>query len=325
MLADAMNFFGPSSFGRKDSRMQQTKPTLRARAVIAGVMGCAAGLYCWLLLSHLRLGAADFQWAIAAARSIVKGQNPYGLSAEFYPVPAALFGLPFLAVRQEIAGAIFYGASTGLLAFGLTRSGYNRLLIFLAFPYWAGLVTAQWAPLLMSAAFFPLAMMAVLAKPQIGIPLFLTYPSKKGAMTCIALFALSVAIMPRWLRDWALKIRHFGDFYPILIFPGPLLLLALLRFRDKDARLLLITAFMPQRWFYDAFILWLVPKSRREILFTVAVSWGAGVWRWYHQPHSLHEIGLWTVLFLYLPMLAVVLARSFSGKKAAVTPAEVDA
>jgi len=38
-------------------------------------------------------------------------------------------------------------------------------------------------------------------------------------------------------------------------------------------------------------------------------SWGAGIWRWYHIPHSFTEVGRWTVLFIYLPMLAVVLLR----------------
>jgi uncharacterized membrane protein YfhO len=121
--------------------------------------------------------------------------------------------------------------------------------------------------------------------------------------------------MPNWPKLWMHKIGHYDVFYPILIFPGPLLLLSLSRFRDKDARLLLITACMPQRWFYDAFILWLIPKSRREVLFTAAISWGAGILRWYHQPHSMHQIGLWTDLFIYLPMLVVVLARSFSEKR----------
>lgn len=295
--------------------MPERKPTLRARVAIAAAIGCAAGLYCWILFSRFQLGAADFQWAIAAARAGVHGQNPYKLPAEFYPLTAAIFGLPFLKVPAETAAAIFYGCSTGLLAFGLTQNGYHRLLIFLAFPYWACLLTAQWAPLLMSSAFFPIAMASALAKPQIGIPLFLTYPSRKGAIACIALFVLSLVLMPSWPRDWLLKIRHFGDFYPILIFPGPLLLLAMLRFRDEDARLLLITACMPQRWFYDAFILWLIPKSRREILFTVAISWCPGVLRWYHAPHSFHQAGLWAVLFLYLPILAILLARSVKEKR----------
>jgi len=87
--------------------------------------------------------------------------------------------------------------------------------------------------------------------------------------------------------------------------------LALWRYRDKDAWFLVLTAMMPQRWFFDTFILWLIPKSRREILFTAGLSWGAGVWRWYHIPHSFTEVGRVTVLFIYLPMLAVVLFRQF--------------
>jgi len=66
---------------------------------------------------------------------------------------------------------------------------------------------------------------------------------------------------------------------------------------------------MPQRWFFDSFVLWLIPQSRREIVWTVFVSWGAGIWRWYHTPHSFTEVGRWTVIFIYLPMLVVVLWR----------------
>jgi len=75
---------------------------------------------------------------------------------------------------------------------------------------------------------------------------------------------------------------------------------------------------MPQRWFFDSLILWLIPKSRREILATVFFSWGAGIWRWYYFPHSFTEVGRWAVIFLYLPMLAIVLFRS------AAAPATTD-
>jgi hypothetical protein len=73
---------------------------------------------------------------------------------------------------------------------------------------------------------------------------------------------------------------------------------------------LFLAACMPQRWFFDSFILWLIPKSRREILATVFFIWGAGLWRWYHIPHSFNEVGRWAVIFLYQPMLAVVLWRT---------------
>jgi len=70
-----------------------------------------------------------------------------------------------------------------------------------------------------------------------------------------------------------------------------------------------LAAIMPQRWFFDAFILWLIPKTRREILFTAFFSWGAGIWRWYQYPHSFSQVGRWAVLVIYLPMFVVVLAR----------------
>jgi len=66
---------------------------------------------------------------------------------------------------------------------------------------------------------------------------------------------------------------------------------------------------MPQRWFFDSFILWLIPKSRREIIVTVFFSWCAGLWRWYHPPHSFVEVARLVVIFTYLPMLGIVLMR----------------
>jgi hypothetical protein len=110
---------------------------------------------------------------------------------------------------------------------------------------------------------------------------------------------------------------HYEHFVPLLVLPGPLLLLALLRYRDRDGILLLLAACTPQRWFFDSFILWLIPKSRREILATVFFSWGAGIWRWYQVPHSFTEVGRWAVIFLYLPMLAVVLLRRYRNPASA--------
>jgi hypothetical protein len=71
---------------------------------------------------------------------------------------------------------------------------------------------------------------------------------------------------------------------------------------------------MPQRWFYDMLILWLIPKSRRELVWTVFVSWGAGIWRWYHIPHSFTEVGRVAVMTMYLPMLVVVLVRGLRAQ-----------
>ena len=289
--------------------------SMRMRVLVSLSIGIGSGLYCWFILAHLHLGAADFGSAIRAARALLSHRNPYTTGLQLYPLPAALFGVPFVALRAEVAGSIFYGISSALLAFGLTRSGYRRLFVFLAYPYWAGLMTAQWSPLLMAAAFFPLAMFSALAKPQIGLPMLLSHPSKKGLAACFLALGLSFILMPGWPKYWLAQLSHYDHFFPILIFPGFLLVLALLRYRDPDSLLLFFMACTPQRWFYDAFVLWLLPKSRREILSTVIISWAAGIWRWYHAPRTFHEVGLWSVMFLYLPMLVVILLRVRNEKK----------
>jgi hypothetical protein len=208
-----------------------------------------------------------------------------------------------------VAAGLFWGISSSLLAFGITRQGYTHLLIFLAYPYWAGLLAVQWSPLIAASGFFPLVLPAIMAKPQVGLPVFLTRLSWRGLLACIVVGLASLVVKPNWPLLWFRQTSNYDHFIPILVLPGVLLALALLRFTNRDALLLFFSAVMPQRWFFDSFILWLIPQSRREIIWTVFFSWGAGVWRWYHIPSSFTQVGRYTVIFLYLPMLAVVLLR----------------
>ena len=287
-------------------------PALRTRLLISVGMGIGSGIFCWFLMTRLGIGAGDFNWAILAARDLLAGHNPYARPAQFYPLPAALFGLPLVAMKPEIAAGVFYGASSALLAFGVTRHGYHRLLIFLAYPYWAGILTAQWVPLIMASTFFPLLFPATLAKPQIGLPVALTHITRRGVAVGLGVALLSFLVMPGWIPPWLAQIRGYSRFIPLLVFPGPILAAALLRYRDRDAWLLFLAACMPQRWFYDPFSLWLIPKTRRSIVFTAGLSWVPGIWRWYHTPLTFVEVGRWTVLWFYLPRLVVLLLRRTS-------------
>lgn len=282
---------------------------MRWRIAVSAVIGLASGTFCWFLMKHFHQDAADFRWALHLADRLLARQNPYDTPFEQYPLTAGLFALPFLRLQPEVAAGLFWGISSFLLAFGLTRNGYARLLIFLAYPYWAGILTVQWSPVIAASAFFPLLLPLTMAKPQVGLPVFLTRLSRTGIAACVGVGVLSLAVLPRWPLLWLRQAGNYQHFFPLLVLPGPLLALALLRFRDRDAWLLFLSAIMPQRWFFDSFILWLIPRSRREIAWTVFFSWGAGIWRWYHIPHSFTEVGRWTVIFLYLPMLVVVLLR----------------
>jgi len=292
---------------------------MRKRITVAVAIGLATGTFCWFVLQHFHQKAGDFHWALHLAERLVARQNPYDTPLEQYPLPAALPALPLLRVPPEVAGGMFYGISSMLLAFGLTRETYSRLRVFLAYPYWAGVLTAQWPALIAASAFFPMLLPATLMKPQVGLPVFLTRLSRRGLLACIFVVAVSFAVLPQWPLLWLRQTHYYEYFIPLLVLPGPLLLLALLRYRDRDAWLLLLAALMPQRWFFDSFTLWLIPRTRREILFTAAFSWGAGIWRWYYQPATFNQVGRLAVIFLYLPMLAVVLFR-----EAAASPVTTD-
>jgi hypothetical protein len=265
---------------------------------------------------RLHQGAADFTWAIRAAQRLLARKNPYDTPFEQYPLTAALFALPLVRLRPEMAAGLFYGISSALLAFGITQRTYTRLLVFFAYPYWAGMLTAQWAPLIAASAFFPILLPVTLAKPQIGAPVALTHLSQRGVVACLVFFLLTLIVLPAWPILWIHQLSYYEHFVPLLVLPGPLLIITLWRYRDRDSWLLLLAALMPQRWFFDAFILWLIPKSRREILFTAFFSWGAGLWRWYHVPHDFTQAGRWAVLFIYFPMAGVVLWRSFANGRA---------
>jgi len=292
-------------------------PLMRWRVAVSAAIGVSSGAFCWFLMKRFHQDAADFRWALHIADKLLARQNPYDTPLEQYPLTAGLLALPFVRLQPELAAGLFWGISSALLAFGMTRHGYTRLLVFLAYPYWAGILTVQWSPIIAASAFFPLLLPVTMAKPQVGLPVFLTRLSRNGLIVCAAFAVASLAVMPRWPWLWIHQFGNYQHFVPILVLPGALLALATTRYREADARLLFLSSLFPQRWFFDSFILWLIPQSRRELVWTVFFSWGAGIWRWYHVPHTFEEVGRYTVIFIYLPMLAVVLLRKRSDREPA--------
>ncbi|HLK32923.1 MAG TPA: hypothetical protein VKT29_07525 [Terriglobales bacterium] len=287
------------------------------RLAVSVAIGISSGLLCWAMMRNLGLGACDFNSALREAGELVAGRDPYTIfhGTPSYPLPAAIVGLAFIWVKPEIAAGLFFGTSSALLAFGLARQGYTRLLVFLAYPYWAAMLTVQWAPLIMASALLPWLLPVTTAKPQLGAPVFLTYLTKPGVVGCVLLLLASLLVIPNWPLRWLSGIGQFTHFVPLLALPGPALLLALWRHQDRDSHLFLLSALAPQHWFYDSFILWLIPKTRQEILFTVCLSWGAGITRWYVIPRSWSQVGSWAVWWIYLPMLAVILWRGTEGSR----------
>src|SRR5258706_9510796 len=112
-----------------------TIDSMRCRIAVSVTIGLATGFFCWFLLTHFHQDAGDFRWAIHAAQRLLSGANPYDTPLEQYPLTAALFAVPFIRMPPGVAAGLFFGIGSGLLAFGLTRHGYQRLFIFMAYPY----------------------------------------------------------------------------------------------------------------------------------------------------------------------------------------------
>ena len=299
------------------SPVHRNGPAVWRRLFISVAIGIASGLLCRALMLHLGLGAADFNYALREGRDLLAGRDPYEVfhGATAYPLPAAILALPFLRFTPETAGALFFGLSSACLAFALSREGSWRLLAFLAYPYWAAMLTVQWAPLVMAGVLMPCLFAAAVAKPQLAAPLFFAYPNWRSALAAALLLLASLILMPNWPLRWISGVGAHTHFVPLLALPGPALLLALYVRRDPDSHLLLLSSFTPQHWFYDSFMLWLIPRNRQEMLATIFLSWGAGITRWYIMPRSWTEVGTWAVLWIYLPMLGVILIRQDARKE----------
>src|SRR5512146_597392 len=222
------------------------------RLAVSAAIGISSGLLCWAIMRHLGLGACDFNYALREARELLAGRDPYVIfhGTPSYPLPAAIVGLAFVWVKPEIAAGLFFGLSSALLAVGLARQGYTRLLVFLAYPYWAAMITVQWAPLLMASALLPWLLPVTTAKPQLGASIFLAYPTRRGIVGCIVLVGLSLLLMPQWPRQWLASLGFYDHYVPLFAPAGLSLLLAAWRRQDPDSHLLLLSSAAPQRWFY---------------------------------------------------------------------------
>jgi hypothetical protein len=249
-------------------------------------LALAAASVAYIRLSSAGVVAADFTWAWRGAQLLLAGQNPYALIRPdgpypfndflYYPLPALLIAAPLAWLSGPLAGAIFVGLSSGLLCWGLLEEGRHRLIVFASPPYLYAMISAQWSPLLVAAALLPNLAFALPAKPNLGLPVLVAYPTRRRLLLAAAAMAFSIAVLPSWPADLLGRIASHLNYTPLISWYGPILLLALPLWRAAPARLLLAMAIMPQRLLYDQLPLWLVPQTPRQLLLLTAAGW-AGV------------------------------------------------
>lgn len=268
--------------------------------------------------SHL---AKDFSYPWRAARALLAGHNPYDViqavgaypfnAGLLYPLPAALVAVPLAPLPPWIAGAIFLGVSSALLAWALLRECPHKLPIFASAPFVHAAILGQWSPLLTAAAVMPALQFLGAAKPTIGLAAWLYRPSWRGAIGGAALVLLAFIILPSWFSDWRevlpSSVKYRG---PATTLMGAFLLLGVLRWRRPEGRLFIAMSLMPQLpVFYDSLLLWLIPSTTLRSLALSAASW-VGYLAW--SPHSAssaqNEIAFpWLVFTIYAPALVLLL------------------
>ena len=272
----------------------------------------------------------DLSWALAGARALVAGGNPYTAPMPmdlplFYPPPTLLAVLPIVWLPDTIASVIFSAVSAGVLAYAVVRYQPCAWPMLLSAPFWIAVLWSQWSLLITAAVLIPALLPLAMCKPNLGLPVLLVrLPRRSSVLICAGVLLVCFALQPTWLFDWLTNALNSHDSaIPLLTIPGVLLVLAIPRWRDPRARLLLGMACMPQR-FYDPLALWTIPQTARGGLLLSALSWlvcGAGALAAFVTP--LAQPPLWlVVLALYIPALVYVIANPMRSAVGAALPFE---
>lgn len=303
------------------------RPALRPRVLIAIAAGLwGAGLA--LAFMSRRGFYPDFLAFWFAARAFVHGLDPYIVTPSeapyfvndkfFYPFPSVLAIVPFAGFPLAVAGALFFGVSSALLAFAVTRDDYARLPLFLGFPYVMAASLGQWAPLIMAAVLLPGLGFLAVCKPNIGVALAAARPTKAAIYGGAAVLVASLIFDPSWPGKWLANLRTMeGHPPPLFTLAGVGLLLAAIRWRREDARLVLAMAAVPQLpMFADQLPLMLVARTRVEAMVLALLSHVGGLlWIKTHTPgaHPSANAALFVLAFVYYPALVLVLRRPNDG------------
>jgi hypothetical protein len=303
---------------------------MKQRLLVTVVLGCAAAAYTGFVVPMLWPDLRpDFGIIWFGARALFAGRNPYDLVGPgrdfewgyplLYPLTSMIAVAPLAPLSLDVAGPIFAGVGAGLLAWVLTRDTIRnpQLLVFASPAMTSALQNVQWAPMLIASASLWPAAWLLSCKPSIGAALFAWRPSRRSLVIAASFTLVTIAIAPWWPAAWLSTLQATAHMKPLVLRPGGfLLLLAALKWRRPEARLLLALACIPQTpVIYETVPLFLIVNGRREgVVLLVLTSitsmnqivapeaqfleWNATLFMW----------------LLYLPCLVMVLRRPNVGE-----------
>ena len=304
-------------------------PRLGMRSALAVLIGSVAFVLVWIKTANGALTDFDLVWY--GARALWSGENPYAVIGPgrpfawpfplLYPLTAVITVLPLAALPAHLARSLFAGLGAAVFTFAISKEGFVPLLVLLSPPFTNAIRTAQWTPLLAAMYLMPGLGWLVVAKPNVGLPILAANPQRMTIVAGIvgmAIVLVSLVILPRWPMDW-ISVLPAGSHLrmPIAAVGGPFLLLALLRWRRREARLLVALSCVPQTTcLYSALPVMLCSHGFGETAGLVILSqlswflppslipgfqWNQG----YVDPVAARLMNL----FYYLPALVLVLRR----------------
>ena len=272
-------------------------------------MSCAAGIFFSFLRRNTVRSPNDFGWAVSTAKALISGIDPYGgilRDTVPYPLPVAIFGLPFVWTDEITATDIFVGISISILVFGILINGKAwQLLILASAPLVFAVEVGQWSPLITASWFWPeLAGVLTLVKPQTALPILLARFRWQSVVVGSFVLVISLFVMPLWPWKWWMLASGY-KFYqmPVLAAFGMFLLLFLLYFSEAEARLLFFVSILPYRSIYDLASLALIPQNAWQMIIYVVLSWlylfSIQLWGINITPFALHLLCLTFILITY--------------------------
>jgi len=196
----------------------------------------------------------------------------------------------------------------------LSVSSWRRWILVSA-PALEAVLIGQWSPWLTAAAGLPWLGTVWVAKPTVGVALFAGWPTRWAIAGGSAVIAISLVLLPHWPAEWLSSVRATPHYKaPIQRTGGVLLLLALLRWRQPEARMLALLALVPHTTgVYEQLPLLLIPRTGRTFGVLLGLSYVAALLVYTQDTfgpsaaESLDRQWPYFLILVYLPALLMVL------------------